>query len=681
MRSKLKTVTTVTFILLLVVSVFAAGTGTESKPILDRKDMNLTIRPGNDFFRYANGGWIDRAKIPEDKTSYASFDIVREKRDKDVHQLLEDLAKIKSPEKGSATQKISDFYAVGMDIKTVEVQGITPLKEEFERIAKISSVSDVQALVARFHTYGMDPLFNGVVLQDFKNSNIFKFYLFQAGIGLPDRDYYTKEDKRSKEIREEYVKHVAKMFQLLGDNPDAAAANAQKVMSIETRLAEKSKTRLELRDLPALYNKMSLTQLSEIASGIDWKKYFKTISDIDFGDVIVGMPEFFKEVSTLMKEVPVNDWKTYLRWNLINRSAPYLSSDFVNQDYLFFSEFLSGSKKIRDRWKRVVEITNNLLGELVGQLYVKKHFPPESKKRMLELVSNLRKAFEIRLKKLQWMSESTKKEALAKLKAMRVKIGYPDKWEDYSKLEIKRDSYILNVRRANQFQYYKNLSQFEKPVDPDKWEMTPQTVNAGYHPIKNDLTFPAAILQPPFFYADGDDAVNYGAIGMAIGHEATHGFDDQGRRFDKDGNMKNWWTKEDAEEFKKRSQLLVDQYNSFVAVGDLHVNGELSLGENIADFGGLTIAFAAYKMSLNGKIPAPINGFSHEQRFFLSFAKVWRGKIREKTLRRIVQEDVHPWGEFRTNGAPFNIPEFYKIFDIQPGDKLYRTEKQRPIIW
>lgn len=681
MRSNLKAVTKVTFILLLVVSVFAAGTGTKSKPILDRKDMNLTIRPGDDFFQYANGGWIERAKIPDDKTSYASFNIVREKRDKDVHELLEDVAKIKSPEKGSAAQKISDFYAAGMDIKTVEVQGITPLKEEFVRIAKISSVSDVQDIVARFHTYGMDPLFNGVVLQDFKNSNIFKFYLFQAGIGLPDRDYYTKEDKRSMEIREEYVKHLAKMFQLLGDNPDAAAANAQKVMSIETRLAKKSKTRLELRDLPALYNKMSLTQLSEIAPGVDWGKYFKNISDFDFGDVIVGMPEFFKEVSTLMKEVPVNDWKTYLRWNLINRSAPYLSSDFVNQNYHFFSEFLSGSKKIRDRWKRVVETTNNLLGELVGQLYVKKHFPPESKKRMLELVSNLRKAFEIRLKNLQWMSESTKKEALAKLKAMRVKIGYPDKWEDYSKLEIKRDSYILNVRRANQFQYYKNLSQFGKPVDPDKWEMTPQTVNAGYHPIKNDLTFPAAILQPPFFYADGDDAVNYGAIGMAIGHEATHGFDDQGRRFDKDGNMKNWWAKEDAEEFKKRSQLLVDQYNSFVAVGDLHVNGELSLGENIADFGGLTIAFAAYKMSLKGKIPAPINGFSYEQRFFLSFAKVWRGKIREKTLRRIVQEDVHPWGKFRTNGAPFNMPEFYKVFNIQAEDRLYRTEKQRPIIW
>lgn len=683
MKAKLKKFKTVLLVVFMAAVLFNfMGIAGEKTPSLDRKNMDLSVRPGDDFFQYANGKWIDNVKIPDDKTSYASFNIVREHRDEAVRLLLEETAKITTSKKGSIEQKVSDFYAAGMNIKKIEAEGVKPLKKELEKIEKISTISDVQDVIAYFHTFGMSPLFGGSVYQDLKNSKIFKFYLMQSGLGLPDRDYYTKEDDRSKEIRQEYVKHVAKMLRLLGDNPDTAAANAKIIMDIETRLAKNSRTRLELRNIPALYNKKTMKELQELAPAFDWKKYFKNISDIDFGDVIVGMPKFFKEVGVLIKEVPVKDWKTYLRWHLINNTAPYLSSDFVNQDYRFNEEFLSGKKKIEELWKRVVTTTNESIGMLVGQLYVKKHFPPESKKRMLELVANLKKAMEKRIKNLEWMGPVTKKQALAKLEKIRVKIGYPDKWEDFSKLDIERDYYIRNVLRANQFEYYKNLSEFGKPVNPDKWSMPPQTVNAGYNPLNNEIIFPAGILQPPFFFPKGDDALNYGAIGVVIGHEVTHGFDDQGRRFDRDGNMTDWWTKEDEEEFNKRTQLLVEQYDNFVAIDDLHINGKLTLGENIADFGGLTVSYCAYKLSLEGgKEPEPIDGFTGDQRYFLSYAQLWRGKIRDKALRRKTLEDVHPWGKFRVNGALFNVPQFYETFDIKPGDKLYRTEEQRPVIW
>jgi len=679
-KNKLRMILLLGFTSLLLFTV--SGDALEKIPSLSRKDMDLSVKPGDDFFRYVNGAWIERTKIPDDKVSYTSFDIVREHRDAAVHSLLESAAVNKTALPGSIEQKVGDFYATGMDVKKIEEQGITPLKEEFSRIDKIATITDLQDVIAHLHTYGLGILFGESVFLDLKNSKIQKFYLMQSGLGLPDRDYYTKNDDRSKEIRLEYVNHIAKMFMLLGESQEKADLNAKTVMNIETQLAHKSKTRLELRNFPALYNKMTMDELQNLAPSIDWRRFLHKISDIDFGDVVVGMPKFFKEISVLMKEVPIDQWKTYLRWHLLNDCASYLSSDFVNQDYRFNQEFLSGSKRIEERWQRVVKTTNAALGMLVGQLYVKKYFPPESKNRMVELVDNLKKALEIHIKKLDWMSDETKKHALAKLHKMRVRIGYPDKWEDSSELEIKRDSYMLNVLRAYKYRFYKNLEEFTKPVDPDKWTISPQVVNAGYNPVANAITFPAAILQPPFFMPDGDDAINYGAIGMGIGHEMTHGFDDQGRKFDQDGNIKDWWTKEDAEKFKKRAQLLVEQYNNFVAIDNVHVNGELTLGENIADFGGLTIAFTAYKLSLEGKEkPKPIDGFTDEQRFFLAFAKLWQGKIRDKALKRKVQEDVHPWGEFRANGAPFNMPEFYRVFDIKPGDRLYRSEKQRPVIW
>lgn len=665
---------------LLVLTGLSCGRKAE-RPI-DRNTMDLSVEPGEDFFRYANGGWLDRNEIPDDKTSYSTFDVLREDRDAALRDLLEEVARVNEAEKGSIEQKIRDFYGVAMDVKKIEADGLKPLKPEFDRIDAIETAEDVQDAVAYFHTIGLDPVFGGGLEQDLMNSEIYKFYLMQAGLGLPDVEYYTKSDERSQEIREEYVKHVAAMFRLMGDDASTADVNAGTVMKIEKRLAGNSRTRLQMRNIPALYNRHSMAQLRRLAPRIDWDRYFTNISDTDFGDIIVGMPEFFEEVNALMQDVSVEDWKTYLRWNVISNLAGYLSEDFVNQNYRFYSEFLSGSKKIPDRWKRVTQTTSSLLGEPLGQLYVEKHFPPEAKARMLDLVANLKKAMKVRIEKLEWMGEATKMQALDKLEAMRFKIGYPDKWKDFSKLEIERDAYVRNVLRANRFHYYRNLDKFGKPVDLEEWGMTPQTVNAGYHPLKNEMTFPAGILQPPFFYMTADDAVNYGAIGVVIGHEMTHGFDDQGRHFDKEGNMRDWWKKEDADEFNARTERLVEQYDAFVAIGDVHINGKLTLGENIADFGGLSIALHAYRMSLEGRPdPESIDGFTDRQRFFLAYAQIWRGKIRDEALMRRCQEDVHPWGKFRVNGALFNVPEFYAAFEIDEDDPLYRSPGKRPIIW
>ncbi|MBU1101173.1 MAG: M13 family metallopeptidase [Bacteroidetes bacterium] len=659
-----------------------AGCAQKSAPAIDIANMDTTVKPGENFFQYVNGNFNKKLVIPEDKTSYNAMNMLREKTDADVHLLLEEVAKITGAEKGSNTQKISDFYYTGMNAEKIEADGIKPLQSEFDLIDNISSMEDFQDVVARFHTYGLDPLFNGGLELDLMNSTIYKYYLQQAGLGLPDRDYYTKADERSAEIRNEYLIHIAKMFLLLGEDGFETANAANLVMNIETQLAEASKTLLELRDLGSWYNLMDIATLNKNAPNFDWQRYFNNISDKDFGEVIVVSPKFIEKVSELMETVSLADWKVYLKWNLINRSAEYLNEAFVMQDYKFYSEFLSGSEKIQDRWKRVTQTTNNLVGQPLGQLYAERYFPEESKRKMVELVGNLKVALNSRIEKLEWMGEATKKNALEKLEKMRVKVGYPDKWDDYSKLEVERDSYILNVRRANQFHYYKDQERFGKPVDADEWGMDPQTVNAGYHPLKNDITFPAAILQSPFFDVNADDPVNYGSIGVVIGHEMTHGFDDQGRHFDKDGNMVDWWTKEDSEEFNKRAQLIIDQYNEFTAFDTVHVNGELTIGENIADFGGLTIALEAYRLSLKGKdTPADIDGYTDVQRFFIGHAQIWRGKIRDKALLRKVQEDVHPWGEYRVNGALFNIPEFYESFDISPEDALYRTPEQRPIIW
>jgi putative endopeptidase len=657
--------------------------GEEARPALDRKNMDFTIRPGDDFYRYANGQWIKTFVLPEDKSQYTAFHQVYDQNRERLRDLFETLAGASgSAPKGSAAQKVGDFYAAAMDTDKIEALGATPLQEDLERIAALTTKEQMQDLVAEFHRTGVGALFGAGVQVDLRNAKAYAFYVAQAGLGMPDRDYYTKEDADSRHIREEYLKHVAAMLELLGDAPEAAKAEAKTIMDIETRLARHSKTAVELRNLPALYNKMSVDELQKQAPSFDWSGYIKSLTDYGISEVIVTAPDFCKEMGLLLSEVPLDDWKTYLRWHLVTSYAPLLSSPFVGENFHFFSQVMQGTQKIEDRWKRMVTLTSGSLGELVGQMYVEKYFPPAYKARMQELAFYVKKTFESRLRNRSWMSEETRRQALAKLEAMKVEVGYPSKWEDYSKLEIGRNSLIDNIKRISFFEYKKNVDQLGKPVDTTKWDLKPHVVNAGYNPVYNKMMFPAGILQPPFFFAEADDAVNYGAIGMAIGHEMSHGFDDQGRYFDKDGNMRDWWTPEDSEKFKKQTQNLVEQYGAFTTSDGVPVNGELSLGENIADYGGLSVALNAYHLSLEGKKkPEPIDGFTDDQRFFLAFAQLWRGKIREEALKRMIQEDVHPWGEFRVNGAPFNVPEFYSIFDIKPGDKLYRPPEKRPVIW
>lgn len=650
--------------------------------VIKKADLDLSVKPGENFFRYANGPWLDKTTIPDDKTSYTTFDVLREKKDHDINILLEEVKLQKDAQQGSVAQKIRDFYLTGMDKEKIETEGLSAIQPELESIENIKSMDDFQNLVAEFHKSGIGTLFGGSVFQDLKNNEEYRFYFAQSGLGLPDVEYYSKTDDRSVEIRTEYVKHISKMFQLMGEEEAEAQKHAEIVMNIENSLAGSSRTRLQMRNIPALYNLKTMDELQTMCPNFNFKRYMASFSDKDFGDVVVMVPEFFENVNKMLTTVPIDQWKIYLKWNLINESANYLSSNFVNQDYAFYSEFLSGSKTIKERWKRVTTTLNGYLGEPLGQLYVKKHFPETSKTRMVQLVKNLKATLKNRLEKLEWMGPETKKEALVKLAEMKVKIGYPDKWIDFSSMKIENDSYIKNVRRANRFHIMREINKFGKPVDKEEWGMTPQTVNAGYNPILNDITFPAGILQPPYFDPNADDAVNYGAIGVVIGHEMTHGFDDQGRRFDANGNMTDWWTEKDAEEFTKRTQILIDQYDKFVAIGDVHINGKLTLGENIADFGGLTISMEAYESTLNENEKAPvIDGFTDIQRFYLSYAKLWRGKIRDKALIRKCQEDVHPWGKFRVNGALFNKDKFYEAFQISETDPLYVAPENRPVIW
>jgi putative endopeptidase len=509
---------------------------------------------------------------------------------------------------------------------------------------------------------------------------MFIVHFDQGGLGLPDRDYYFDPSPRGKEIRDEYLKHVTKMFELTGVTE--SSKSAQTVFDIETKLAKASLTRLEKRDPNKLYNKMDLKGLQNLSPNMNWSDYFKNIGLPVPGDINVNEPAFFAAVSDLFKELPVSDWKIYLKWNLIHKTANYLPSSIVNQHFEFYGKVLSGSQKIKPRWKRVLASTNESLGMALGKIYAEKYFPPEAKERMIKLVQNLKLSLADRINKLEWMGDSTKKKALEKLEAINVKIGYPDEWRNYSGLVISTNTYLNNVLNSNKFNFDYMLSKLNKPVNRKDWHMTPQTVNAYYNPNMNEICFPAGILQAPFFYKDADDAVNYGGIGVVIGHEITHGFDDQGRLYDKIGNLNEWWTKEDKTKFLSRSEILVDQFNTFKVLDTLHANGKLTLGENIADLGGLNISYYALQKELkNNPAPSKINGFTQEQRFFLSFANIWAQNIRDKEIERRTKEDVHSLGPLRVNGPLPNLPEFYVAFGIKPGDAMYKADKDRAVIW
>ncbi|MGD0755976.1 MAG: M13 family metallopeptidase [Bacteroidales bacterium] len=652
-------------------------------PAFDVQNMDTTIKPGDDFFAYTNGTWLKNNPIPADKNSRSTFDGLFERNRHDIKEIIEEAAASKDAQPGSNTEKIGTFYNSGMDTLSIEQKGISPLKMFFDKIESIRNIDDVLSVGAYFQTYRISPFFYLFSNQDSKNSTSVIAQCYQAGIGLPERDYYFNNDESTKKIREKYIIHLTKMFELLKDEHSIAEKNAETVMKMETQLAGASFTNVENQDPQKTYNKITVEALNKLAPDINWQSYFTKVGYPGLSDINIYQPSFIKELNNMMKTVPVDDWKTFLRWHLIKSTAAYLGKDFADQNFDFYNRTLSGQEKMEPRWKLVLDVTSGSLGEIIGQLYVKKYFPPVAKQKMTDLVMNLKRSLKQRIENLTWMGPRTKQEAEAKLDKMGVKVGYPDKWRDYSGLVVSPQSYVLNILNSAAFEFRYSMDKVGKPVDPTEWGMTPQTVNAYYNPNRNEIVFPAGILQPPFFNMDADDAINYGAIGMVIGHEMTHGFDNTGRQYDKDGNLRDWWTKEDSKAFEEHTNMLVDEYNHYEVLDSAFVNGKLTLGENIADLGGCTVAYNAYKLSLQGKeAPKPIDGFTNFQRFFLSYAQIWRTNMREKELRKRVKTDVHSPAKARINGVVYNMPEFYAAFPIvKPGDKLYRPAEQRPVIW
>jgi predicted metalloendopeptidase len=651
-------------------------------PTLDSKNMDTSVKPQDDFFLYANGGWIKNTEIPPEYSRWGSFNQLIEQNNDALHKITEKAAKTPANSKTAPElQKVGDYYGSGMDEKAIDAARTKPLQDEFNRIDAMKDRNDVLKEIAHIHSFGGNVFFRFGSGQDDKDSTHEIAQAGQGGLGLPDRDYYTKTDDASKKIRNQYVAHVTKMLTLLGEPAAKAGDDAKKILAMETSLAQASRTRVELRDPQKNYNKMKQSELQALTPDWNWVDYFKEINLSEPGDINVRQPDFFKAGNTTFTSTPIDDWKAYLRWHLINAMAPELSKDFVNEDFSFKETTLRGTKQIKPRWKRVVTSTDGAIGEALGKLYVADNFPPEAKARALELVNNLKEALADRIKTLEWMDEPTKQEALKKLAAFTVKIGYPDKWRDYSLLKIDRGPFVLNAIRADNFESNRELAKIGKPVDRTEWGMTPPTVNAYYNPNMNEIVFPAGILQPPFFYAKADDAMNYGGIGAVIGHEMTHGFDDQGRQFDATGNLRDWWSPESAAKFKERSQAIVTQYSEYEPLPGLHVNGELTQGENIADLGGVKLAYAALQKAQAGKPQPKIDGYTPEQRFFLSFAQIWRSKQRDEDLKLRLNTDPHSPAHYRTNGPLSNLPEFAKAFNLPDNSPMIRPPDKRVNIW
>jgi putative endopeptidase len=659
-------------------------------PTLDLSSIESGVSPSDDFYQYANGGWLARNPIPPEFSIWGGFVELAERNRGILHEILEKAAQADSlakAEPGSIQQKLGDFYASGMDEGTINREGISPLQTELRRIDQVQNEAEFASEIADLHAKGLDPLFNLDGDQDEKDSSKQIAILAQGGLGLPDRYYYLNTDDRSKDIRAQYLVHLGKMFELMGEPREAAGQDAQAVMNLETEMAKVSKARVELRDPETNYHRVSLSELEKSAPQFDWETYFRALglSAEALATIDVKQPDFLSAVSKLTQEVPLDRWKTYLRWHLIHAAAPCLSQPFVDENFRFYRQVLTGAKKDRPRWKRVLDQVDVNLGEALGELYVEKTFPPAAKQRALAMVNDLKVALRRKIETLDWMGDETKKEALAKLSAMGVKIGYPDKWREYGELEIKRQSYVLNVFAGQTFEMKRHLARIGKPVDPAEWGMSPQTVNAYYSPNRNEVVFPAGILQPPFFFRDADDAVNYGGIGAVIGHEMTHGFDDSGRHFDARGNLRDWWTAEDAKRFLERGRKIVSQFDSYVAIDSVHVNGRLTEGENIADLGGVKIALSALESALGRQTAEErdkkIDGLTQEQRFFLSYAQIWRSNVRPEYLRLVLNVDPHSPAPFRVNGPLSNLPEFAKAFGISEPSPMIRPADERVQIW
>ena len=651
-------------IVLFVPALLAQDKPSESKSsdVRFSPDMlDKSIDPCNDFYAYACSKWMAKNPIPSDRSSWGRFNELQQRGEYVVRDILEK-ASVDSPGRGVNEQKIGDYYASCLDESAVEKAGTKPLESDLRRIGAIRSKQDLPKEIVQLHREGTDVLFGFDSGSDFKNASQMIAQLDQGGLGMPDRDYYFKDDDKSVELRKKYVEHVAKMFGLLGDDPLKASAEAKAVMEIETGLAKGAFDQTTRRDPQKIYHKLSNKELAALSPAFDWNVYFEGVGAPRFDSLNVVEPEFIKNMQEVIGAHSLDDWKTYLRWHVVHSSAAMLPAAFVHENFEFFSKTLQGTKELRPRWKRCVGYTNDDLGEAVGQVYVQQTFGAEGKERMLAMVGALEKALGEDIKGLPWMGADTKAQAVVKLQAITNRIGYPNKWRDYSTLQIVRGDALGNSRRANQCDVQRRLNKIGKALDKGDWPYPPMTVNASYNANQNNITFPAGILQPPFFDNTADDAMNFGAIGAAIGHELTHGFDDEGSQFDADGNLRDWWTAEDKKKFEERASCLKDQYGSFVAVDDLKLNGKLTLGENTADNGGLRIAYMALLSTLAGKEPAPVDGLSAEQRFFLGFANVWCGSRTDSLTRMLVTIDPHSPGRFRLNGTLSNMPEFREAY-------------------
>jgi putative endopeptidase len=647
----------------------------------DTRDVDTKVRPQNDFYHYANGGWLKRNVIPPEEASWGSFIMLRYDTEKKLRTLVTKVQKMKNLKSGAPSRLVRDFFCSGLNMKKRNALGLKPLRPWLNHIEKIGDVKSLVTTIAHLEKIGGGGPFGLMVDQDMKDSEKYIIYLCQSGLGMPDRDYYLKDDAESMRVRAAYTKHLEAMFALMGKKKSDAKKDCEIVMRIETAIAKISMTKEDLRDVDKTYHKMSISAIARLTSSIDWKSVFKIIGAKKVKEVVVMQPDFMKAVNAMLANEPIEDWKTYLTWHLIGGSAGYLSAKFEKQNFAFYGTVLSGVKAMKPAWRRALRAVNGNIGMLLGQIYVQAFFGPEAKKKIVTVVADLFEAYESRIKNLDWMSPTTKKKAIKKLHLMVHKLGYPDKWKSYRGLVIKPDDYFGNAIRATLFEHARIMRRLQKPVDRKEWLMTPQTVNAYFNFGTNDIVFPAAILQPPFFSTSADDAMNYGAIGTVIGHEITHGFDDQGAKFDGKGNRKTWWTKQDRERFDKKAKVLVKQFNKYTVAGGLKVNGQLTLGENIADLGGASIAFDAYKLRLAKTGRKDVDGFTSEQRFFLGFALFERELRRPEAEKTQVLTDPHSPGTFRINGPASNLPEFYEAFGVKKGDKLYQAPKDRAKIW
>lgn len=648
---------------------------------IDLANMDTTVSAGTDFFRYACGGWNDAHPLTAEYSRYGTFDELFENSQKQLRELIEGLAAQKNNQAGSAAQKIGDLYNMAMDSVTLNKQGAEPVKAMLDKIAGMKDKSEIVPMMTEMAHIGIGTYFHSYVYADPKNSSLNIFQMGQGGINLGEKEYYLDTDSITQNIREQYKLYIGKLFQLAGFSEADAQQKVADVMEIETAIAKVSRSATELRDPEANYHKMSFDELKKTIAGIDWDAYMKGLGIQAPAELNVEQVEPIQEVARLMNTLPLSKHVSYLEYNLLDAAASCLSDDFVAARFDFYGKVLSGRQVNQPRWKRAVNSVNGMLGELVGEMYVEKYFPAAAKERMVKLVKNLQTALGERIDAQEWMSDSTKIRAHEKLAAFHVKVGYPDKWKDYSKLEIKNDSYWANVCRASEWGFNDMYSRIGKPVDKDEWLMTPQTVNAYYNPSTNEICFPAAILQPPFFNMEADDAVNYGAIGVVIGHEMTHGFDDQGRQFDKDGNLTDWWAPGDADRFKERAQVMVDFFNKIEVLPGLQANGELTLGENLADHGGLNVAYLAFQNATKDAPLGVVDGFTPEQRFFLAYATLWAGNIRDEQIRVYTKSDPHSLGKWRVNGALPHIQAWYDAFHIIPSDPLYVAPENRVNVW